>query len=655
MFNKLKKELATYLVLLALFILFMIGAVSFWIIWHSQQQLLQKTQQQVAMRVSQEVEYLLQTAANNLKLVVDTNHFAVKQSSVQHDILFDFLHQQQEFDHIALYDSALNVTFQTHRHLSFTEWQAFPLHEALLQEIPQHPTILFGELNYDPVTGEPSVLIALPVVHLKKQQLTQIIIGSLRFRNLWNIMAREASDSGRSVFLVADNQQIIAHHNPGMVFGQQQYSASTAGNNDSMITASWPLQLGNRTYQVISQQPKLSALPGTAGYSLLLLFVIVLSIISAFALAKWLSGRITLPLNQLVKSANEIANGNLSEPVIVSGHNELALLGRHFDVMRSTLKNTIVKLRENNEALQQEIDLRRTAETSLVELNQQLEQRVKDRTEQLSEIIQSLKSTQASLVQSEKLAGLGALVAGVSHELNTPIGNALIMADTLQMHASKLTEQLNQGLRKSELDEFLSTVSEASQILLSSLQQSTRLISSFKQMAVDQTSYQQRLFSLRNVIDEALLSMSPTIKRHNLTLHIQIKPEIMLNSYPGPISQIILNMINNAILHAFDSPGGELWISAYTKEELVVLEIRDNGKGISQADLKRIFDPFFTSKLGQGGSGLGLNIVFNLINGILGGQINATSEPGKGTAFTIELPMSAPERTAQDPGKTAEN
>lgn len=181
---------------------------------------------------------------------------------------------------------------------------------------------------------------------------------------------------------------------------------------------------------------------------------------------------------------------------------------------------------------------------------------------------------------------------------------------------------------------------KGSEILCLNLNQSARLIASFKQVAVDQTSYQQRSFLLNEVVEEINMTMAPTLRHSKVKVLTLVPDTIHLNSYPGPLGQVLLNLINNAILHAFsEGEFGEIRIQAQQEGERLLLTLEDNGKGIHPDNLGRIFDPFFTTRLGQGGSGLGLSIVFNLVKGILGGDIEVSSELGKGTQFRLDIPL----------------
>jgi PAS domain S-box-containing protein len=273
---------------------------------------------------------------------------------------------------------------------------------------------------------------------------------------------------------------------------------------------------------------------------------------------------------------------------------------------------------------------------ALEELNHVLESRVSERT---SELQQAMKH----LIQSEKLAALGNLVAGIAHELNTPIGNIVTIASTLKDETSAFHRKLNSGaLRRSEALASAALMQQAGEMIEGNAIRSAKLISDFKQVAVDQSSTRRRTFDLRDTIEEVMTTLHPMLKRTTHRIDIHIPEKIQLDSYPGPIEQIVTNLIANSLLHGLDdNVGGHISISARSEDGMVILEYSDDGRGMSEDTLAQIFDPFYTTKLGQGGSGLGLYIVYNLVTGVLGGKINASSSPGTGAHFHMRLPQVA--------------
>ncbi|TWI70254.1 signal transduction histidine kinase [Pseudoduganella lurida] len=255
-----------------------------------------------------------------------------------------------------------------------------------------------------------------------------------------------------------------------------------------------------------------------------------------------------------------------------------------------------------------------------------------------------LQEAQSQLVAQEKLAALGALMAGVAHELNTPIGNSLLIASTLEQKTLDLEASLNgAGLRRSALAAYIADARTASELVMRGLHSAADLVASFKQVAVDRTTEQRRRFRLQQVTHEIVATMMNRIRASSHRIAFEVPETIELDSYPGPFGQVITNFINNALLHAFDGrEGGSMRLTALPAADgRVSITFADDGTGIAPDNLSRIFDPFFTTKLGQGGSGLGLSISYNIVTGLLGGQI-AVASSRAGTAFTLELPLVAP-------------
>jgi signal transduction histidine kinase len=290
-----------------------------------------------------------------------------------------------------------------------------------------------------------------------------------------------------------------------------------------------------------------------------------------------------------------------------------------------------------------ESDARHGLESSLKELERQKSQAEQARND-LSRVVATLKQAQTNLQTSEKMASLGALVAGVAHELNTPIGNSLLTATALGDMVRDFERRLKDdgGLKRSALEALLTDGRKACDIMASSLTRAADLITSFKQVAVDQASGQRRRFRLDEVLHDTLATYAAQLRRASCTVTVDVPADLVFDSYPGSLSQVLSNLIGNALLHGFDGrESGVLTISARREgRDLVVLQMKDNGIGMTDVVLHKIFDPFFTTKMGQGGSGLGMNIVYNIVTGVLKGTIRVESVPATGTSVLLVLPLS---------------
>ncbi len=277
----------------------------------------------------------------------------------------------------------------------------------------------------------------------------------------------------------------------------------------------------------------------------------------------------------------------------------------------------------------------------LQRFNQNLEQLVDQRTQELSQTLESLKLTQGKLVESEKMAALGGLVAGIAHEINTPLGVGVTAASLLSEKTAGFLRIYEGGkMKRSDLTKFLDTAMQSSSMVLSNLNRAAELIQSFKQVAVDQSSEERRIFKIKAYLEEVLLSLKPKLKKTKHTISVYGDETFTLNSYPGAFSQIVTNLIMNSLIHAYDAEdSGEIVFDFRQSGKRLIFEYADDGKGIATEYLNKIFDPFFTTKRGYGGSGLGLHIVYNLVTQKLQGNLRCESEVDMGTRFIIELPL----------------
>lgn len=255
-----------------------------------------------------------------------------------------------------------------------------------------------------------------------------------------------------------------------------------------------------------------------------------------------------------------------------------------------------------------------------------------------------LQGAQTQLVAAEKMASLGQLVAGVAHEINTPIGIALTAASHLEDIAKTGRAALESGqLSKQALARWQSDSAEAMRLVRTSLERAAVLVASFKQVSVDQSSEQRRQFELQPFLREIVTALAPSLKHTPHRLELECPEAIVLDTYPGALFQIITNLVNNAVLHAFPKPrAGHMSLRAKPLDaQMLELCFSDDGVGMAAATAQRAFDPFFTTRRGEGGSGLGLHVVHNLVYQLLGGSIELSSELGLGTKVLIRIPLQA--------------
>lgn len=443
--------------------------------------------------------------------------------------------------------------------------------------------------------------------------------------SLWNVTPELGKPLMDSISLDTSVLSISVTGEQGEIFLEYQREQDAAANPQT-IELSRPIihdneQLGEVSLVYSLERARARA---TNEARLLATIIFVQLVVSMVTLSIVLHRRVLSPLNKLGTAATGIAQGDLKTAIPKLKNDEFGGLSVQLEAMRGVLEESFTKL----------------------------EHRVAERTAELQEVNNTLQGTldqlrmaQDNLIQQEKLAALGSLVAGVAHELNTPIGNGLTVATTLCDACTAIEKEMQEGLTRAGLEQFIQDMDEGTQLVSRNLEKASELVTSFKQVAMDRTSAQRRTFTLQTILNETLMTVSPTIKRtpYQVKIEVENDAEVELDSYPGPLGQVITNLINNAIIHAFDGRDHGLVVMGYRRvSEGAEIYVLDDGVGIPEENLARIFDPFFTTKLGEGGNGLGMHICHNIVTGILGGQIKVESKVGKGTLFTLTLPRVAP-------------
>jgi len=260
----------------------------------------------------------------------------------------------------------------------------------------------------------------------------------------------------------------------------------------------------------------------------------------------------------------------------------------------------------------------------------------------LNEALHKLQLAQTELVRQEKLASLGGLVAGVAHEINTPLGICVTATSHLVQELKLTREELAAGeMTEDSLNSFLDIVDQSLRIMTTNTQRAANLVRSFKQVAVDQSSNDIRNFNLRAYLNEVLLSLQPKLKGRPVKVEVDCPPDLVLDSFPGAVSQIVTNMVVNSLVHGFErDQAGRIAIRVREEGGLVSFDYADDGMGMDGAALEKLFDPFFTTKRGSGGSGLGAHILYNLVTAVLGGTVKVESAPGEGLRYCLTFPRS---------------
>lgn len=294
-----------------------------------------------------------------------------------------------------------------------------------------------------------------------------------------------------------------------------------------------------------------------------------------------------------------------------------------------------------------DITLLKDVQSQLQALNESLESLVDERTEaltltncKLEATLSELKSTQDQLVQSEKMAALGNLVAGVAHEINTPLGVALTCASHLDHISGELHSSARSGaLSKNKFDAYCNDITNGCDLLLTNLQRAAELVENFKQIAVDQTHNEQRTINVKSYLKEVLSAMSLKVEKKNIRVFLNGSEDVEIKTLPSALLQIITNLLDNAFVHGFrDVFNGEIRINFKRVDGRLLLTIQDNGCGMSPDVLKRIFEPFYTTSREHGGTGLGLSVVYNLVTQSLKGELTVASKLNEWTKFELSVP-----------------
>ncbi len=352
-------------------------------------------------------------------------------------------------------------------------------------------------------------------------------------------------------------------------------------------------------------------------------FMVLVSIAIASILSLFLQRLISNPILALLETTKKVSlAGDYSQRAVPTGKDEIGELISGFNNMLAQIESRDLAL----EATRGELELRiEQADKANVELEQALKR---------------LKETQDQLVNNEKMASLGGLVAGVAHEINTPVGVGVTAASTLREDTKATTVLYETGeLTNTALKRYFGTCMQATEIILGNLQRAADLIHSFKQVAVDQTSSEYRMFELKRYIDETLLSLKPKLRNTELAVEVDCDPNLAINSVPGAMSQIITNLVMNSVQHAYDDgEKGHLRIVVEEQPDKILIHYSDDGKGMPPEVVKKVFDPFFTTRRGSGGSGLGMHIVYNLVTQQLKGTVNVFSKVGEGSSVEIIFP-----------------
>ncbi len=403
--------------------------------------------------------------------------------------------------------------------------------------------------------------------------------------------------------------------------------------HQTLPSTGWTLGVSVEKAVVYKPMERLKNLYLVSGLAIMLLVILISEIFSL---------QLTRRLSALIGESRKVAAGKYSFAVGPEGKDELSELARAFASMAQSLSVRVV---ERDEALKR-----------LDKLNTELETTVEDRTaevtaanqellainDELVTTLETLKTTQHQLVQSERLAALGGMVAGIAHEINTPVGIGVTCTSYLEREVGILEGKFKENrLRKQELSEFIVETKDALTTITKNLDRADRLIKSFKLVSADQTYDEKRIFNVNEYIQALVLSLNPLLKKTVHRFSYTCPDGLNIISYPAAFAQIITHFVTNSIQHGFAPEAlGEMRLEVDFLDGILSLCFWDSGKGMEPAIRDRIFEPFYTTRRGKDGSmGLGLHVVYNIVTEQLFGTIACISEPGKGTRFEVRIPL----------------
>ena len=471
----------------------------------------------------------------------------------------------------------------------------------------------------------------------RSDQLATMLQGLDSFPDVLNAHIYSALINGQTPQMLALYTKSTSTAAESKINDMARYFTARLDEDNQVIEIIRPINIEEQTlgYVYVRMSPE-SFFSYVSGTRMVQVATIVLIIIAAFLVA--------LKYGQML--ANPIQDTNLMlQKVARSRDYSLRFSAsnvREYDHMLDSINILLSRVEEYISKQQQ-------AERELQTLNSRLEEEVNQRTVALKsangELIQTLEKLhqfQRQIVENEKMASLGDMVAGVAHEVNTPIGLG-ITASTMMLDRLAVIDQQfrDKTLKASAMERFINESRENLNIIYRNLDRAAQLISSFKQVAVDQTSEEAREVNVKQLIEETLMSMRPRLKKVTHTINIDCPETLNVMCKAGPLNQILINLIMNSLIHAFETvENGKIDVIArLTEEQKLKIIYKDNGSGIPASIKKRIFDPFVTTKRGQGGSGLGMHLVFNLVTQALNGNIKLESEEGSGVEFTLTIPV----------------
>ncbi len=413
---------------------------------------------------------------------------------------------------------------------------------------------------------------------------------------------------------------------------------SSIDNNKQQLLSNTNIEVNEHPYVFFEVELKLPsdtssefsimALSSTADLSIrttrlivrLTLITAIIIVVTGLAMYWLIRIKLRDPLEALLQGVHQIQQGELDVQVDIKAKNEFNILGSSFNTMSRDIQQKSVELRLAND---------------------NLEQKVQERTSELA-------NAQQQLIMAEKMASLGQLVAGIAHEINTPLGNSITALSFIHDAQKKVKKLFNgKTLTSNDFGQFLDDSDESMTLMETNLRKASELVKTFKNVAVNQSVEELVTFSVAEHVREVVLTLRPQLKKTHIEVNFDIDESLNITSYPGAYYHIISNMIMNSLKHAFPDNRGHIHLAIHVEGDNILISYKDDGQGMDKDVLNQIFDPFYTTKRGEGGTGLGLYMTYNIVCQRLDGKIKAQSAPGEGTRFDISLPLNIQGRDEQ--------
>lgn len=488
-----------------------------------------------------------------------------------------------------------------------------------------------------------------PTAYVSKRFEQCIVVIRLNLKDIGNFIEHFRL-SDKSEITITDSTGIYLINSDSELVRSRTYDTYIRNGKEQLVTLyknayyiPYVSEIQGQGWKIIIYQSLSDYILPTLFIFMALMIVFVLLII----LVNWINYRslnnITEDLNLLEVQAIEISVGNYDFKPIKSKYVEIETLSQSFKILIDN-----IRIRENDIETQNQ---------RILNLNESLERQVKDRTYQLenannelTDAYKNLKEAQNLIVQNEKLGALGQMISGMAHEMNTPIGNAYTASTFIRGVAKDLSQKVQGNvIKRGEFLEIVEEIENGSDIVYRNLQIASDLISNFKQISADHQTMECRQFNLYEILKNIVVTFGIDLRNANVKIEFLCDEDLVMVSYPGAVVHVVSNLIRNALVHGFEGRGeGHIRIEVFEFSDTISIMIQDDGIGMSEQVQSQIYDPFFTTKRARGGTGLGLNIVHNMITNVLQGSITCTSTPGKGTQFNVRFPKRITRASQED-------